>query len=75
MWKLKCVLQRRFVLSVLLSTNISFGNWTRESLSDYYSMTVFLVVIAPLKITLQKVTFKQRQLMIDYLVTALHKGS
>lgn len=39
---------------MLFSTNISFGRFIRESLSDYYSMTVFLAVIAPLKITSQR---------------------
>ena len=48
--KLQCILQKRFALRMLLSTNIFFGNCMRESLSDYYSMTVFLAVIVPLKI-------------------------
>ena len=48
--KLQFILQKRFALRMLLSTNIFFGNCMRESLSDYYSMTVFLAVIVPLKI-------------------------
>ena len=39
---------------MLYSTNISFGNCAREILSDCYSMAVFLEVIAPLNITLQR---------------------
>ena len=46
----------------------------RESLSAYYSMTVFLSVITPLNIPLQR-SFLNRELMIDYLVTALHNQS
>ena len=52
--KLQCILQSRFALRMLFSTNMSFGNCIRESLSDYYSMTVFLAVIAPLKIIWQR---------------------
>lgn len=54
MRELKCILQCRFVLNMLLGTNISFGNCARKSLSDDYSMAVFLAAIAPLKITLQR---------------------
>lgn len=67
LWKPKCILQSRFVIWY------KYLLWElyRESLSGYYFMTVFLVVITPLNITLQK-SFLNRELMTDSLVTALH---
>ena len=68
--KLKCILQSRFVI------RYKYLLWElyRESLSAYYFTTVFLAVITPLNIRLQR-SFLNRELMIDYLVTALHNQS
>lgn len=48
--KLQCILQSRFALRMTISVQICPLGIVLDFLSDYYSMTVFLAVIAPLKI-------------------------
>lgn len=77
MRNLKWILQNRFVLSVLFGTNISFGNFMRESkiMTDYDSVAMILAVISPLNITSQRSFLNREKLVSDYLVTAPHNWS